>query len=248
MGGFLFTCGLENVCAPCTSNGRDYAMHGRIRTTPAENLSAEVILEEGIPTVVVSATMREAELFGRNLFLRRTLKTQLGCSSLHIHDELTNQAFKPEPFSLLYHCNFGYPLLDENCYIKINSNSIIAQNNHARDSIDRCLKMDPPSDDEREMVYMHDVIPDKGDSCSARIVNPLLKKAIHISWKKEQLKHCFEWKSPVSGDYVLAIEPSNSSFEGRAVLEEKGAMEVIQPGETRQFDLDFSVLEGSEAL
>lgn len=35
MGGLFFTCGLENICAPCTVEGKDYPMHGRMRTTPA---------------------------------------------------------------------------------------------------------------------------------------------------------------------------------------------------------------------
>ena len=37
MGGLFFTCGLENICAPCTTDGKDYPMHGRMRTTPAEH-------------------------------------------------------------------------------------------------------------------------------------------------------------------------------------------------------------------
>ena len=36
----MFTCGLENICAPYSSQGKDYPMHGRIRTTPAEHTGA----------------------------------------------------------------------------------------------------------------------------------------------------------------------------------------------------------------
>ena len=41
MGGMLFTCGLENICAPCRVDGKEYPMHGRIRTTPAEHVCAD---------------------------------------------------------------------------------------------------------------------------------------------------------------------------------------------------------------
>ena len=37
MGGMLFTCGLENICAVYQKDGKEYPMHGRIRTTPAEH-------------------------------------------------------------------------------------------------------------------------------------------------------------------------------------------------------------------
>lgn len=39
MGGMLFTCGLENICAPCIIERKDYPMHGRMRTTPAERIN-----------------------------------------------------------------------------------------------------------------------------------------------------------------------------------------------------------------
>ena len=45
MGGMFFTAGLENICAPCTVNGKELPMHGRIRTTPAEHLSADAFWE-----------------------------------------------------------------------------------------------------------------------------------------------------------------------------------------------------------
>ena len=53
-----------NICPPCTSEGKDYPMHGRIRTTPAEHLSADAVWTEEGYTMTVSGEMREAELFG----------------------------------------------------------------------------------------------------------------------------------------------------------------------------------------
>ena len=41
MGGLFFTCGLQNICGPCETDGVEYPMHGRIRTTPAEHLSSD---------------------------------------------------------------------------------------------------------------------------------------------------------------------------------------------------------------
>lgn len=246
MGGMLFTCGLENVCAPCSSRGRDYAMHGRIRTTPGEHLGIEV--NEDNSTLSVRSEMREAELFGRNLVLKREISTRYNSPSIHIHDEVTNRAFKDEPFSILYHINTGYPFLDEGCYIRMNSSDVLPQNRHAENSMDRWMQMDPPADNESEMVYRHDVVPDENGVCSCEIINPVKQLGFRIDWIKSQLKNCIEWKSPVSGDYVLAVEPSNSSFEGRKVLEERGELELLAPGETRTFDLTLSILEGDECI
>jgi hypothetical protein len=244
MGGMLFTCGLENVCAPCSSRGRDYSMHGRIRTTPCEHLSTSIKEEDGIPVLTVSGVMREAELFGRNLIFQRTITCQYGSTTVHIHDELKNEAFREEPFSLLYHFNAGYPFLDDSCYLKMDSNEVIPHNRHSQKGLDKWMTMERPVAGEQEQVFLHHVRPDENQRCSATIVNPVQKKALRFDWNNSQLKYCVEWKSLASGDYVWAIEPTNSTFEGRAVMEEKREMETLKPMETRSFDVELTVLEG----
>ena len=55
--------------------------------------------------------MREAELFGENMVLHRTIETTGGTKSLKVTDEVENEAFREEPLMLLYHINLGYPFL-----------------------------------------------------------------------------------------------------------------------------------------
>ena len=86
MGGMLFTCGLENICAPCRIGGRDYPMHGRIRTTPAEHVGAKAYWDGDDYIAEISGTMREAELFGENLVLRRRVTTRYGENKIYIED------------------------------------------------------------------------------------------------------------------------------------------------------------------
>ena len=100
MGGLFFTCGLENICAPCTVDGKDYPMHGRMRTTPAEHVCTDVITEGETCKLVISGEMREAELFGENMVLRRRIESVLGENSITVTDEIENQAFRPEPLML----------------------------------------------------------------------------------------------------------------------------------------------------
>ena len=116
MGGLFFTCGYENICAPYTdSNGKHYPMHGRMRTSPAEHVSVEAGWRGEDYVIRVSGDIREAELFGENLLLHRTIETVYGVPELAIHDVISNEAFRAEPLMLMYHCNFGYPFLAEYC-------------------------------------------------------------------------------------------------------------------------------------
>ena len=77
MGGMLFTCGLENICAPCLVDGKEYPMHGRMRTTPAEHVGADTYWTDGDEPqyiINISGEMREAEL--SHLFGVGTLQKQ----------------------------------------------------------------------------------------------------------------------------------------------------------------------------
>ena len=55
-----------------------------------------------------------------------------------------------------------------------------------------------------------------------------------------------EWKSLASGDYVVGLEPANSSVYGRAYHEEKGDLHRIRPFAREKIRLVITVLEGEE--
>ena len=106
MGGMMFTCGLENICAPYTAQGKDYPMHGRIRTTPAEHTGARTWWEGDSYLMSVQGEMREAELFGENMVLKRKITTSWPGKEILIEDTIENQGFREEPAMLLYHFNY----------------------------------------------------------------------------------------------------------------------------------------------
>ncbi len=245
MGGAFFTCGLENICSPMNFKGRDYAMHGRLRSTPCEHLCVDTF-EDGEKSIIkITGEMREAELFGRNFSLRRCITTEYGSTTIHIHDELVNESFDEQPFCILYHCNTGYPFLNENCYMELDSKKKRSATNFARVNIDRWDKMDKPSDSSlvSEMVYMHDVGTNEENAATATIVNPQKNLAYRVQWDKSQLKNFMEWKSPIKGDYVWAVEPTNATFDGIKIMSEKKILETMKPFEKRCFDLEISLID-----
>ena len=129
MGGMLFTSGLRNICTPCTVQGEDFPMHGRIRTTPAEHVCSDAWWEDGVYRLRIAGEMREAALFGENLVLRREITTAYQEKSIHIRDVVINQGFREEPFLILYHFNIGWPLLSEECDLIIPSSETLARGN-----------------------------------------------------------------------------------------------------------------------
>lgn len=248
MGGFFFTAGLENICAPCTVGGKDYPMHGRIRTTPAEHVSTDACWEGEDYVIRLNGEMREAELFGENLVLRRTLRTVLGEKSFTLTDEIENQSFRDEPLMILYHINIGYPLLDEGTRLYLPTRKVTPRDEVSAPHCGRWDVMDAPKDNEPEYVFIHDPVADGDGKVNACVVNEKLGLGLKISCRGDYLPYFMEWKSTASGDYVLGLEPANSSVYGRPFHEKRGDLHRIAPFAAERNELVFTVLDGREEI
>ncbi len=248
MGGLFFTSGLENICAPCTIDGTDYPMHGRIRTTPGEHLSAAAFWEEGRYCLSLSGEMREAALFGENMVLRRKISTVYKEKTIRVHDEIENESYRDEPLMILYHINLGYPFLDENLRLYLPTRRVTARDQDAEGHEDAYNRMDPPKDNEPEYVFIHDLIKSGDGKAQALAVNEALGLGLKLEYDTENLPCFMEWKSTASGDYVLGLEPSNSSVYGRPWHEERGSVHKLAPFEKEINDLSFTVLDGQEEI
>lgn len=248
MGGLFFTAGLENICAPCRENGKDYPMHGRIRTTPAEHLCTDAFWRDGRYIIRASGEMREAELFGENLILRRSIETCLGERSFIITDRVENEGYRPEPLMLLYHINIGYPLLDEGTELAAPTRSVTPRDAAAQGHEDRWNVMDAPKDNEPEYVFIHDLAESSQGTSAVCVLNHKLELGLRIEFTRKHLPYFMEWKSTASGDYVLGLEPSNSSVYGRPHHTAEGTLHTLEPFGQETNVLKFTVLEGAEEL
>ncbi|MGN0363940.1 MAG: aldose 1-epimerase family protein [Bilifractor sp.] len=248
MGGLFFTAGLENICAPCNIDGKDYPMHGRIRTTPAEHVSSDIVEKNGKLYVIISGEIREAELFGENMVLRRTITASLSDHSISVEDEIENQAFHDEPLMILYHCNFGYPFVNEHTQLSIPSCNTKGREAFSESHVDRCQIMDSPKDNEQEYVFIHDLCKDKNNNGNVLITNTEAHIGLLLSFSMTNMKYFMEWKSIASGDYVLGLEPSNSPVYGKEYAINNHTLQYLHPFEKIKNTLCFSIIEGEEHL
>lgn len=246
MGGMLFTCGLENICAVYRKDGKEYPMHGRIRTTPAEHAGVSVAWDEDGCTITVSGEMREAELFGENLVLKRTITTTWPGKEIRIRDVVENQGYQETPMMLLYHFNAGYPLLDEGAKIIIPSVKTVPRDADAAAQLDCWDRMEAPVDGEPEAVFLHELKEGKDGTAYAAVINERLGLGICLEFERKNLPHFMQWKSRASGDYVVGLEPANSSVYGRGFHEEQGDLHMLGPFESETMNLTLRILEGEE--
>lgn len=248
MGGLFFTAGMENICAPYRNESGEYPMHGRIRTTPAEEVSSSQEWTKDGLVLKVAGTMREAELFGENMVLRRSIESVVGSKSIKVTDEIENEAYREEPLMLLYHINLGYPFLTPAMKLYIPTKKVTARDEASKGHEDRYDRMDKPKKNEPEYVFIHDMKIAKDKKTWVLAVNPDLKLGLKIQFNMKNLPYFMEWKSTAAGDYVIGLEPSNSSVYGRGFHEKNGDLHMLKPFEKEKNELVFTVLDGEEEI
>jgi hypothetical protein len=246
--GMLYTCGLRNVGAPCVDDGEELNLHGRIGNTPAEKVGISAQWMEDEYQMEISGEMREAAMFRENLVLKRKISTQMGAKFIKIVDEVENQGFEEQPLMILYHFNFGYPLLDNGTRILMPSLKITSRDEISENGIKEFEKITEPIDGFIEHVFYHEIASDAQGYANLGIVNDRLGLGVHLKYNAQQLPKLNEWKCIKSGDYTLAFEPANCNVDGRAIEKINGKVHTIAPFQSAKFEIEVGIVEGIKEI
>ena len=128
-GGLLTTCGLTQAGAGCHEGEEYLPLHGRVSYLPAERTA---IIDEEDDFLTVTGRVRESTMYEENLVLRRKLKFGIDQAEVVIEDTVTNEGCRTSPFMLLYHLNFGYPLIAPGLEIKSSLQTVEGLNDFAK--------------------------------------------------------------------------------------------------------------------
>ena len=220
-GGMLYTCGLDSV------GGREgYELHGSFHCTPAE-VTIAVCDESGI---TVEAIIRDTALFGKNLVMRRRIRTGIGVSTVTLEDTLVNEGYRDEEYCLLYHINLGYPMLDEGAELVADVTKCIPRTEWSRINESKMYGMSAPVAGEEESCYFLSMKTPEVSLCNRRI-----DKRFTVRYSGESLPHFVEWRSMASGDYALGLEPATTG------LDDRFAYKTIAAGQSIKFTVSLSV-------
>ncbi|CZT57223.1 hypothetical protein BN3661_01861 [Eubacteriaceae bacterium CHKCI005] len=230
-GGFLTTCGMDNIGVGGEDQGEILRMHGSLSNTPAEQVSVCTTVEEGVPTVRISGVMRDATLFLGDVHMTRTVVLRHGINAFEFTDRFVNVGFSSRPLMLLYHFNMGYPLLDETAQLILPTNRVTPRTKHAADYVEQYACITPPSTPFEEMCYYHDIQADDQGMATVGLRNAQQHLGVEITYDKKVLDHFVQWKMLGKGEYAIGLEPCNATIDGRADARENGSLKYLAPGE-----------------
>ncbi|MDK2810503.1 MAG: hypothetical protein PWR27_1212 [Petroclostridium sp.] len=249
--GLLTTCGLTYMGAPCNDEGQNLGLHRRVSNIPAEDVAVynEWIDDEFI--IKIRGKVRESRVFGENITLTREITAKLGENKLHIKDTVENCGFNEQPLMLLYHCNFGYPVVSTETILVTPEATVRARDAEAQKGIQSYNVFQEPTHGYREQVFYHDITADANGTTYACLFNKALGSGgmgAYVKFNKYQLPYLIEWKQMGEGDYVVGLEPGTWYPEGRAEARKRGELLFICPGEVKEFEIEIGVIESEKEL
>lgn len=249
-GGALTTCGLTYFGRPTVDEGEQLGLHGRVSYIPAKLTLCKGRWESDDYVMEVEGEVREAKVFEPVLSMHRRISARLGESRLLIRDTFTNNGWYPQPFMILYHFNFGYPLLSKHSKLLTTSRHVVPRDADAAEGAENYDSFDEPQKGFREKVYFHDLAVDPEGYAYAALFNEKLQDglAVLLRYRKSSLNRLIEWKMIGEGTYVLGVEPANALVLGRDAERRWGTLQTLAPRETRTIEVELSVYEGKEDL
>jgi len=255
---WIVRCGLGNLGAPGIdfikdNMGRDVevmlTLHGRIANIPASFVKVDIGIEPPFE-IRVKGIVYESSMFGSNLKLTTLISTVPGSNSLKILDIIKNLRGIPDEMQILYHCNYGRPILEEGAQLIAPIKRVAPRDKVAMEDIESFNIFGPPERGFIERVYFMELIGDHEGCSEALITNKSMDIAVAHKFSINELP-CFTlWKNTAAEEdgYVAGLEPGTSFPNTKRFERERGRVIKLKPGEEYRACLEITVHLGRDKI
>jgi galactose mutarotase-like enzyme len=255
---WMVRCGLEFAGHPgldkFISNTGDEAemqltLHGKIGNIPAS--TCDVVIQKEAPyRITIRGTVYERLFYGPKLKLVTELSTLPGSNEFTVTDRVTNQGAFDQEMQLIYHANYGSPLLEGGAQVITAAKDVTPMNAHAAKAIKSWNVYNAPTKGFIEEVYLLNPIADKNKTTMAVLKNKAGTRASSVSWSIDQLPYLTIWKNTAAkaDGYVTGIEPATGFPFNRSVERKAGRVPILKPNETKTFSLTYGIHVGVDEV
>jgi len=255
---WMVRCGLEFFGAPGTDEfidntgakaTMDLTLHGKICNTPASKV--EVVVERQAPyRIAVRGLVEETALHGPKLEIWTEISTVPGASTFQISDTVTNRSGIEQEFGILYHGNYGPPLMEEGAKFFGPARQVTPINEHAARDVSNYDVYRAPTAGFPEQVYCLRLWADENDRTKVMLRNAAGDKAVSMAYSIKELPFFTLWKNPVALEdgYVTGLEPGTGFPRNRASERKSGRVPKLGPHQSRSFTIDFVLHAGKEQV
>lgn len=227
----------------------DLTLHGKVGNIPASEV--EVVIDREAPyRIRIRGRVDERMFYGPKLELWTEISTEPGSNAFRIEDEIKNYGAYDQEFQIIYHANYGPPLLGAGSRFVVAAKEVRPFNAHAAKSLNQFAEYVAPTKGFVEQVY--GVIPfaDENNRATVMLRNAAGDKGVTMSYRIDQLPYFTLWKNTtaVEEGYVTGLEPGTGFPANRSIERQAGRAPKLKPNETRGFAIDFAILAGKEKV
>ena len=224
-------------------------LHGKIGNLPASDVELEIQGGKK-PRIILRGTVHENMFYGPKLELKTELSLDQGWDQFVVKDELTNNGGQDQEFEIIYHTNYGKPLLEEGAEVITPVKKLTPMNAEAAKGLKNWQVYGKPTAGFTEQVHLIEPQVNPGNLTAVMLKNKTGDKGASILWNATQLPHLTVWKNTAAekDGYVTGLEPGTSYPFNRKVERHFGRIPVLKPNETRTFRLIFSFFTTKERV
>jgi hypothetical protein len=223
--------------------------HGRIANIPASEV--EVVVDPVPPhRIRIRGRVDERMFYGPKLEMWTEVSTDPGLPAFRIEDTITNRGAHEQEYQLIYHCNFGAPLLGPDARFKGAIRKVTPFNAHAAKDVERYAEYAEPTLGYVEKVYCIEPVADSTGKSLIMLENAPAERGVAINFSVEALPCVTLWKNlaaPQEG-YVTGLEPGTSYPSPRRIERAGGRVPRLAPGASKTLGIDVTVLLSREDL
>lgn len=238
----IVRCGLESNGAPeFNENGSvRYPLHGKIANIPAHKVEVTVDGETG--EISLTGIVHETRLFFNKLQLATTYTTKIGQPGFTVTDTVTNLWAEPSELELLYHINFGVPLLAPGAKAVLPVAKMAPRDAVAVENLAEWDTYGPESPGTPEAVFFFDLAADEQGNTKTLLKSADGNQGVSLAFNKAQLPHFTLWKNrqAATDGYVTGFEPAINFPNAKSVEKAAGRVATLAPGESRSFKIELT--------
>jgi len=228
----------------------DLTLHGKATYLPARKV--EVIVEpgseagssKGKPVIRIRGIVDETMMFGTQLRLVSEVSTIVGSRTLTVNDEIQNLAATEQEFQLLYHTNFGTPILGDGATFIAPALRVTPRDERAAEGLERWNHYGPPTAGYTEQVYFLELAANSAGDTEVLLKNASGDRGVALDFSTRGLPYMTLWKNTAAleNGYVTGLEPATNYPNNRNFERKNGRVPVLKGGESHKMRLSMTAL------
>lgn len=246
----LARCGLESNGAPeFDEHGQlKFPLHGRISNRPAHKV--EVMVDDITGEIELTGWVDEVRFHFLKAAMKSTLTTKKNSPGFDIVDEITNLSASPAEFQMLYHVNFGQPLLDAGSQLVAPIAELVPRNAHAATGIETWSSYSAETPGYEEQVYFAKLHSDEDGQTTSLLKNAHGTRGALLGFNTHQLPCFTVWKNTtaIEDGYVTGIEPGTNFPNPRSFEGERGRVLKLDGHGSTKLKLAFEYCGSERAV